>query len=392
MNTYISSRLNFIGSLFIIILCYLTVDQAFYLAADALSMKGDFWLTADWVINYSNGFIRRGLLGEILLKICQFLNLDLIKVTINLQLLLIILFVILSLILYFKTTKTFVEKAIFCSPAFYIGFCYWTPRGGFRKELILVTIFALLVVIKLLFKNKLQDNYYVTFSLLLYTLFGLTHEMIIFFSPLLLFFFFILYTNKLISLKSVCFICITICLINIILFLLSYLFHGDPASSAAICKSVSPYTISVFCNGAISALGKDLNAALEGISFYIKNTSYLVSYPLLLVLAFLPFTMITYNKELKVKYGLLVSFICLLPLFVIAVDWGRWISTYTTIFSLITFFLLHTKQARIKPFFQQHTIFSACLFVIYTFTWVVPFCCIYAFPKSSLIIKVSALL
>lgn len=60
MNTYISSRLNFIGLLIIIILCYLTVDQAFYLAADALSMKGDFWLTADWVINYSNGFIRRG--------------------------------------------------------------------------------------------------------------------------------------------------------------------------------------------------------------------------------------------------------------------------------------------------------------------------------------------
>lgn len=392
MSNYLYSRLNTLGTFLIIIICYQALDKAFYMAYDALSMKGDLWLTADWVINYSSGFIRRGLLGQILLTFCQLFNLDLIRVTIHFQLILIILFITLSIILYFTTTKTFIEKTIFCSPAFYISFCYWSPLGGFRKELLLLFFFILLIFLALSLKKQLATYYYMVFTVLLYIVLGLTHEMIIFFSPFFLFFFFILLKNKSISLNSFwCFFTI-ICLANILLLLLSYFFHGSPKSSITVCKSVSPYTISVFCNGAIKALGNDLHTAYESISYYIKKTNYLTFYPLLFLISFLPFTMIAYDKALKVKYFLLISLICLLPLFIIAIDWGRWISIYITLFSLLTFYLLHTNHAQIKPFYQQHILLFAILFVTYTLTWIIPYCCIYSFPQNRLIIKIMALL
>ena len=78
------------------------------------------WQYADWLINYQGGFIRRGLIGEILLQIHYFLsiNLDILVFCFVVFLYSILLILLIKSVKYLETSKF--DTLIFLSPGFFL--------------------------------------------------------------------------------------------------------------------------------------------------------------------------------------------------------------------------------------------------------------------------------
>ena len=158
------------------------------------ALSRDAWQYGEWLINYQHGFIRRGIVGEIIyLFSVIFKN--------NIQ---ISFFVILSsvVLLYFflnyyfiKNLKlNFINYFIIFSPLFYFLFIV-VAKIGIRKETILY-IFYLLYLIQLSSENFiLKKNWK---FILLFPLLLLNHEASFFYLPyLILPLFFIIKKNEL---------------------------------------------------------------------------------------------------------------------------------------------------------------------------------------------------
>lgn len=378
---HLDNRLHIITNIIMVILLYFIISQIFYLASRIIDSKGDLWLTADWVINYSDGFIRRGLLGEILQLIVNATNVNIIELTTYTQIFFSLLVVFFAIYLYSKTHRTFIEKILLCSPAFYIAFSYWTLRAAFRKEVILIAIFAFIIIlISQVTKKRISAKTYLSIVLSLFLLFAFIHEMIIFYSPFFAFLFFILYKQTIIS-KSYLIVSLIILTVSTLLLTITfYIFHGDVTSQNIVCQSINTTTSIDFCYGAISALSQNLSSTLLDVKYQISYNSYLIYYPLFCVLAAIPFFMISYDKTLKISFFLIISILFVFPLFIIGYDWGRWLTIYTSLFTLLTFYLLRTKMAFIRSFYSTYSVFFFIFFIIYTFSWIVPHCC--AYPKQ----------
>ena len=98
----------------------------------------------DWLINYSNGFVRRGFAGEIFLKFSTLLN-------VNLQSL-VLFFLIFLLILFYKKSYDLISSIklpklfffLLFSPFFYF-FYIVNHNSGVRKEFLLYLFFIFLL-------------------------------------------------------------------------------------------------------------------------------------------------------------------------------------------------------------------------------------------------------
>lgn len=380
MEKLIFKRLYIISNLIMLLLLYFALNQIIYLVSNINNDKGDFWLSADWLINYSNGFIRRGLSGEILALLANLLNINLINLTSYVQASLMVLFITFSIFLYLKTSHSFVEKMLLCSPAFYIGFSYWTYRAAFRKELLLVTIFAtLLLLIHPLKTKKICANHYLTVAIFFFAVFAPIHEMIIFYCPFFIFLFVTLYYTHLIDKKIVAAAVVLFSLLSIVALILSYFYHGDNHSWKIICSSLTFEKSDNFCNGAIYATSQNLAAAIANTKYNAIYGDYLIYYPICCLLAFFPFIFVTYAKTLPIKKFVIISIIFIIPLFIVGYDWGRWISTYITLFTLLVFYLIQMQQAYIRPICYKHPMLFFIIFLLYIFSWIIPHCCTY--PK-----------
>ena len=101
------------------------------------------WQYSDWLINYQGGFVRRGLIGEILFKIYSFTY---IRLDYLVLILLYLLFSISSLVLV-KSVKyiknSFIDLLIFLSPGFFIYPLMNSEVIG-RKDILLFSIIGLL--------------------------------------------------------------------------------------------------------------------------------------------------------------------------------------------------------------------------------------------------------
>lgn len=63
------------------------------------------------------------------------------------------------------------------------------------------------------------------------------------------------------------------------------------------------------------------------------------------------------DTNLIFRFFILLNFILILPLFVIAYDWGRWLAIYYHLLSLIILFLFKNNLIRFNNFFQKKIFF-----------------------------------
>src|SRR4051812_30233030 len=140
----------------------------------------DGWIIADWLINYSAGFVRRGLCGSIILAVSDIFSIQPQFIAAFIQALLYIAYLSILLVILWRKKINAWYLVLLLSPITLLFTAYNTTGMG-RKEILLYAIFS--VYILYLDRKKVVSDFSIivfTVALGIATLF---HELIFFYSP-----------------------------------------------------------------------------------------------------------------------------------------------------------------------------------------------------------------
>ncbi len=341
------------------------------------------WQYADWIINYQGGFVRRGFIGELLYKAHTFflINLDILVLCFVIFLYLILTIVLIKSLNFLNSSK--IDILIFLSPGFFLYPIMNSELIG-RKEILLFVSLGLIV----LFEKILKDKYLLITIILTIFVCSLTHSGLLFYSPYLIFLYFLIRfdRNKKINLIEISLIIIS--LITIIS--LIYFNQGTKMQVIDICNSVKDYVKNDCVNRGqflwlYTPISEHMNISLK---FKTNLKDYLTIYLCSLILVFLFFSIKlksakfnTNNKYLNRTSPLLIFFslfLFTLPIYLLGLDWGRYISMAYFSSYFIYIFLVKKNNLKFdsKEFFSKKYISKKLFFIfiiLYAFSWTFPF-------------------
>lgn len=110
--------------------------------AKTIPVGGDPWMSGDWLINYAGGFVRRGLFGELFLTLAP-VGPPGLWLLFALQVGCYVLVLAYCTQVLTRTRFSWSAIAMVCGPAV-LPFIGWDTQGGFRKEILVFVILALL--------------------------------------------------------------------------------------------------------------------------------------------------------------------------------------------------------------------------------------------------------
>ena len=336
------------------------------------------WQYADWLINYQGGFIRRGLIGEILFRVHQITRIDL-----NFLVLLFIYSVYLFISYFLIRSIKYINNSrintlIFLSPGFFLYPMMNSAVVG-HKDILVIFVMGFLC-----FFGKKFDSRNLFFLIIFFLFFlTLSHSGFLFYTPYLLF----LYLLLKIKMKSKLQIVeIAVIIISLILItILITLNQGTENQVKVICESVKIF-VSENCGKVgqtywLTNNYKDyLSAKTDlGINYINYLTIYLIS--LILVYFFIIIKCIKSNFNIKYfflnKINPLIVFLFLflftLPTYAFGLDWGRYIfisyscSFFIYIYCIKTNLISNNFDLKLGKF----TFISLVIF--YSFMWTFPF-------------------
>lgn len=336
---------------------FFTMAIFYYLAT---TLWGEPWRIGDWLINFAGGPIRRGLIGSLLIAISEY-GLPLKWLTFAVQISFYFFIFLLVQKIYLLRERGYEWLLILLSPAFLL-FPFYNPQGGFRKEIILFTSFA---VIAFAYAKKEMSPLALTLSLILYSLTAFSHELATVTLP---FFLYVIYNSfrlRFLSPRLALTFSALFSLAAISALIFAATFKGDLAQIERICESVISHGLPMdACNGAIFWLRFDAYVGFNKVGDYLPG--YIFLYLPLSILALLPWAIS--NWAGKNKALLLICFACISPLFFLGVDWGRWIHLY--VFFVFTLLLSESVWSDISL-----RKFPALAVLLYLTTWSIPHCC-----------------
>jgi hypothetical protein len=269
--------------------------------------------SGDWLLNYSGGFVRRGLTGQLFETFVPG-NVSIIAAVGIFQILLLTTLYILISILFMRSSRTTAILMLCLSPAFLL-FPAINVEGAFRKEVMALVSLAVLAIG--VYKG-ISRPILIT-SLAIYTLAVFSHEATIAVLPgLLLLIHRYLPAAKFFSAKIVNGYLIGV---SVTAGLLALLFPGNSEQVAAICESWAARGIGPCDQGALATLTVSTG---ESVEFLIANyfPDYL-AYGVVIALAVIPLFLVRFLPT-HWKFSVIVL-IFLAPLFFVAWDYGRWI-------------------------------------------------------------------
>ncbi len=341
------------------------------------------WQYADWLINYQGGFVRRGLIGEILFKIHIFLsiNLDIIILFFIIFSYLILTFLLIKSLKFLDNSK--IDTLIFFSPGFFIYPIMNSEVIG-RKEILLFISLGLIVF----FEKKLKDKYLILMIVLIILILSLSHSGLLFYSPYFIFLYFLINLNRNKKINSIKILVFIISLL--VIFFLIYLNQGTKTQVLEICESIKNFVKEDCINRGqflwlYSPLSEHMNINLK---FKTNFKNYFFIYFLSLIAVFLFFSLKlkfsrfnTNNRYLNSINPFLIFlllFILTIPIYILGLDWGRYISM--SYFSSYFLYIYLIKEKNLKFEFNNSIIkknVSKKLFFIflifYTLSWTFPF-------------------
>ncbi|SHM37714.1 hypothetical protein [Chryseobacterium contaminans] len=325
---------------------------------------------ADWLINYQDGgFKRRGLLGTVFVFLYDSFSIKLqYSVFVVQAIVYISFFYFLSLLFKVKQTNI-IDVFLFLTP-----FCLWgflsDAAIGSRKDGILWLLFSIFTYF--LIKNK-YSGFRETILLISFSLSVFIHESFIFYVPYFLFILF-LHSGKLDIQKS----------IKIILAFFI------PAALIFLMGNMNPdysYTLQLVKECGINLQDSNIfqwkENELMKIQYYREHFNtvslYLVSFTLQLFFI-LYYIFLIKKDELPNKRFLLAAFFILIistaPLFLIAIDVGRWLYNHFILFFMILIFQLPDRKGEMKlmdrSLVNSKNIFFVSLVLIADFVYRVP--------------------
>lgn len=311
------------------------VKYIWYLHMYAVMDEG--FIIGDWLINFEAGFVRRGLSGYLILHLSDLLNLAANYTVMWIQALLFSAFMLVLFLIIYKRKIDIWFLIILLSPVTLLFPMYDQSVVG-RKEILLFLVFALYIVSLNNDKYKSANIIIIHFfALLLITLF---HELTFFFIP-----YFLLATYFKSKISGIPFrIYPPLAVISgSLIIMIPLVLFGRHINGSFICSGLMERGLSAeICNGILS--WPENYGALEVFQFALSN-GYFMNYVPAIFLGLIPFVLfirfagipgITCQRFLA---AFLICFLCSTPLFVLGIDWGRWLNIHFMLL-LITFTIL----------------------------------------------------
>jgi hypothetical protein len=325
------------------------------------------WRSGDWLINYSQGFIRRGLFGELSLKIYENLGIEPLLSIYFFKIFCYVVFCSLILFLCLKRKLGVFELVLIASP-WALLFELYEPGGSGRKEILLFAVYMIFISLKDRYpyeKKKTFQQWSFWFLICALPIMVLMHEGLFFFYlfiPL-----FMLLRGE--SYKDISSQFLLPFFISFIIFLGLYLFFlGNKDIGLQICQSVEKFNQ----NGQIKC---DPFLILESKEYVIHSGFYKTFIPLFsLMLAPLFFyarvalAPSTFKKIIRFcPFVILFTFV----LYAVAIDWGRWI--HITGVLLFICILANKSSYNVTLIRSLSSYLIAGVFIVfYIFYWKLP--------------------
>jgi hypothetical protein len=330
------------------------------------------WKMGDWVINYQGGMVRRGLLGEIIYQLAYFTDINPGIYTTIFQIFFYAVFLFFSYALL-KKQHILLPYALLIFSPFIFTFQINDLQGGFRKEIIYLALLAFVVWTARTRDHKtFEKMFYII--LLLYPAVILTHEMLVIYLPFLL----VAYLSVVTLTKKKFFLIILLLIPSIGSFLVAIYYSGTSIQVIEIFNSIAKENYPL-TGGAISWLDRDSSYGIAQVTKHLNDQHY-VYYILLVPLAALAYIPIykrlkSITKNRLSLFLILISIIGSTGLFVVAIDWGRFI--YIPLVSIFLLSLISTQDIEDHQGYtynQPVNIFIAIFFIIYALFWHIPHC------------------
>jgi hypothetical protein len=276
---------------------------------------GNGWAVGEWLINYSGGFVRRGLIGQIFTSLSLKGNF-LLAAIISFQI------VMLSLIWIYFISKLHFYKFSWTSILIVLHPCgllmiSWDEYLYVRKELLGLSAIILLAIS---LKKYHYSNLILFSSIFLFVFAIFSSEVNIFLGPI---FIFVILRNRTKLRPVTCYISVSTLIISLSLAIFtSIFFSGTSNQSVEICKKIKLVSLDpdINCNGAVGMIGKSLSYSISRLG---DNSSVNIFYLVILIVAIIPFLFTAWARS--EFWFIFTTVLSILPLFIIAWDYGRWI-------------------------------------------------------------------
>jgi hypothetical protein len=347
------------------------------------------WKIGDWLINYQGGFVRRGLCGELFFQLSSLTHVSPALYVFLLQIICYSCFFIFSFLLLRKQRSLMPYFLLIISP-FIFTFQVGDIQGGYRKEIIYFAVLAFAAWSGLVHNQK-KFEYIFLITLAVYPLVVLSHEMLALFLPYIVAIRFLRTGQTRIKLNVI----LLLGSLSVISFLASINSRGTAEQVEAICNSLGDYRPAF--RGAVSCLSNSAMQEMDTVLSYISNEYFIEAYfcvLLLCMVAYLPIInkmqSIIHNRPAFILIG--ISIIGSIALFLVAVDWGRFIYIHLVslfVLSLIpeSFCSAEENRRGAKWFcadrlFQNNGSINKALFVFYIL-FAVSYASCWSLPHSS---------
>lgn len=330
------------------------------------------WNISEWLVNYQGGFTRRGLLGESALLISNLFNTSIRKVILLFQIISVGLYLILTFYLLKSIKKNYLLVFAIFSPVFLL-YPIAELESLARKEIFLIISFIGLIHIC---SCKKLEKFKYFYYLIIVPILILIWEGIVFYIQ----FFVLVLIFKDLNKRQLSFFKLII--INIPSLIALYY---------VVSKKLSPEEINIMCQtvnecyGAMYYLNNNLSDNISEVLTKIELTSF-IRYSLIIFFGFLPLTVLIFisrlnqfkNQSPSNLYFLFIKMLFSSTLiYIIAIDWGRWVNISYTL-SLFTFiYLLKNKYIKISKNklnkvnhkINNHKNLLLFLFLLFAFCW-----------------------
>ena len=346
-----AARLSEVASRYslIVLMVALTLAAIFYAVYDLCFAPG--YPIADWLINYSAGFVRRGLSGEFILLAAHATHIPPPWMAAVVQIAIYIAFLCGVYRLAAPLRRDVLWYCMLFSPAA-LAFMILDPMNGNRKELLLYA--ALTATIFLLRRGLSAISLSLSIAILLAIL-VLSHDALVVCFP----YFFAAIAIEKRDLKVASKVIAFPFVLSAFLVNLVRLHPGDESVAIAVCKSVGGRWITSddtrdLCAGAIRHLSWTMAKSRQE---ELQNLSYWPLYAFLILLSFAPYVIalvVMYRRDrmrFEVKLIMWIALLCALAtssLFYLTIDWGRWIQM-----QIICLLLVILQAAQRAPAFQK---------------------------------------
>ena len=338
---------------------------------------------SEYLINYQGGFIRRGLIGEIIFRYSDYFNLNLRFQIFLIQSTVYSIFLILIYNLFKDFKKNVIILFAIYTPIFLLFPIAELESLG-RKETFLYVFFLTLIFIK----NPKYVNIYTFFIL---PLVCMVYEEILIFSPFI--YAVILIKNNINNFKSA----IKLSLLFIPSIAITTLFFINPITPEmhSLMENSLMDTFNESCYMSCSLLiGNDIDNFGSMLKYiwsgsHIHLPSIITRYFLIISIGFFPIFLLSYFsvfKEIvffsKIKLKniflfMITSYIPIIPLFLLGGDWGRWVGMMVTFTTIFYFYLYKNDLIKVDfisinkklNFFEGKKKLVIIIFIIFAFGW-----------------------